>query len=77
MSKDFLRDRELELPIEVEVASLLEVQEVLGLLNGAPKCMVTRIMLDNMAIVDPAAQGRKSCPDSHAYSTSVPHRFCC
>lgn len=48
-----MRERSLALPMEVEASSLVQVQEVLGLLSSEPQCMVTRIMLDNMIRIDP------------------------
>ena len=41
--------------MEVEARTLDEVREVLALLDSNPDCMVTRVMLDNMARRDEAS----------------------
>lgn len=57
----FMRARNVELPVEVEASSIGQVQEVLDLLASEPQCMVSRIMLDNMARLDPSAPGAPIC----------------
>ena len=56
----FLRERGLQLPVEVEATSLEEVQQVLDLRRADARCIVTRIMLDNMAVRNPSAKGRQA-----------------
>jgi len=53
----FLRERGLQLPVEVETTTLEEVQQVLDLRQADRRCIVTRIMLDNMAVRSPSAKG--------------------
>jgi len=53
----FLRERGLQLPVEVETTTLEEVQQVLDLRQADRRCIVTRIMLDNMAVRNPSAKG--------------------
>ena len=53
----FLRERGLQLPVEVETTTLEEVRQVLDLRQADRRCIVTRIMLDNMAVRNPSAKG--------------------
>ena len=57
VAQAFMRERNLQLPVEVEASSIAQVQELLDLLASEPRCMVSRIMLDNMARLDPSAPG--------------------
>jgi nicotinate-nucleotide pyrophosphorylase (carboxylating) len=57
--QEYMAANELELPVEVEASSLGEVAEVLRLLDGDPRCCVTRIMLDNMAKYDSQQPGER------------------
>lgn len=72
----FLRERNLELPVEVEASSITQVQEVLDLLGSEPQCMVTRIMLDNMARLDPSAPGAHASAMPNSCNSSVMYRPC-
>lgn len=56
----YTREHGLGMPIEVEARDLGEVREVLQLMAGDAAVRVDRIMLDNMAHLDPAAPS--ACP---------------
>lgn len=53
----FLHERTLQLPVEVETTSLETVQQVLDLGEANLGSVVTRIMLDNMAVRNSSAKG--------------------
>jgi hypothetical protein len=62
--QDYLAQEGLDLPMEVETRSLEEVEEVVRLLEAGKASKVTRIMLDNMAHVDPSLPGSPHPPSS-------------
>ena len=54
----YLKDKNLDVPVEVETRSLEEVQELLNLQSKGKAKHVTRIMLDNMARKDASQPGK-------------------
>ncbi|KAK9808404.1 hypothetical protein WJX73_001025 [Symbiochloris irregularis] len=54
----YFKQHNLSLPVEVETRTLAEVREVIGLLEASGgSSSIQRVMLDNMARADPAAEG--------------------
>jgi hypothetical protein len=51
----FMRAKAMRRPLEVEVRTLQELEEVLQILDTNPGSMITRLMLDNMTRKDPLA----------------------
>jgi len=64
--QDYLAQKGMDVPMEVETRSLEEVRELMHLVDGGKAAKVTRIMLDNMAQLNPA------CPGVHSsFSPSI------
>lgn len=55
--QDYLAQKGMDVPMEVETRSLEEVRELMHLVDGGKAAKVTRIMLDNMAQLNPACPG--------------------
>lgn len=60
--QEYLKENNLDVPVEVETRSLEEVQELLDLKSKGKANHVTRIMLDNMAKRDADQPGKTLQP---------------
>lgn len=58
-----LRKHQKSVPVEIETRSLEEVRELIDLYDSGKAEKVTRIMLDNMAHLDPLQAGK--CFSAH------------
>ena len=58
--QEYVRERRLEVPIEVETRTLEELGQLLALMRGDAGMRVDRVMLDNMTRLDASKPGEAS-----------------